>query len=59
MPARHEAEVAFDRWVRKVLQARHAAALREPLPEALLRLLDATDQAERALGGVGALEPAR
>jgi hypothetical protein len=60
MPVRHETEAVFDRWVREALQTRYAPALREPLPEALLRLLDATDREECTLGdGTGALERVR
>lgn len=44
MRTRHEAvEAMFDRWVREALRERYAPALCEPLPEALLRLLDAAD----------------
>ncbi len=43
MQTRHEAEAVFDRWVRDTLHERYASALREPLPAALLHLLDAAD----------------
>ena len=44
MQARHEANPMLDSWMRAALRERFAPALREPLPEALLRLLD---EAER------------
>ena len=44
MQTRHETETTmFDRWVREALRERYAPALREPLPEALMHLLDAAD----------------
>lgn len=60
MPDRPDAKAAFDRWVRRSLQERYAPALREPLPEALLHVLDATDRAACALGdAAGIVEPVR
>ena len=44
MPVRSETEAIFDRWVRSILRERYAPTLREPLPEALLRLLDTMDR---------------
>ncbi len=44
VPVRYEAEAMFDRWVHSILRERYAPTLGEPLPEALLRLLDAVDQ---------------
>jgi hypothetical protein len=41
---RDEAEAALDRWVREALRERFALALREPLPETLLHLLDASER---------------
>ncbi len=32
-------EAAVDRWIERSLRERYAAALREPVPEALLKLL--------------------
>ncbi len=43
MLTRHEAETMLDRWMRATLRERYAPALREPLPEALARLLDDAD----------------
>ncbi len=40
MQARRDAETMLDRWMRSALRERYAPALREPLPEALFRLLD-------------------
>lgn len=40
MQARHEAETMLEHWMRLALRERYAPALGEPLPEALLRLLD-------------------
>ncbi len=44
MQARHEAETMLDRWMQATLRERYAHALREPLPEALVRLLDSADR---------------
>ena len=44
MPVRPETEAIFDRWVRSILHERYAPTLREPLPEALRRVLDAADR---------------
>ncbi len=33
-------DVAFDRWLRNSLRREYAAIQREPVPDALLRLLD-------------------
>lgn len=52
MPVRDETEAVLDRWMRGILHERYTPTLREPLPEALLRLLDAADQAGRACGEV-------
>ncbi len=43
MQTRDETEMVFDRWVQGTLQEQYGNALREPLPEALLRLLDAVN----------------
>ncbi len=43
MQSRHEMETVFDRWVQDALRERYERALREPLPEMLLRILDTVD----------------
>lgn len=43
MQTRREVETMFDRWIREILRERYTAALREPLPEAMTRLLDGVD----------------
>jgi hypothetical protein len=43
MQSRHEMVTVFDRWVQDALRERYEPALREPLPEMLLRILDAVD----------------
>ncbi len=40
MHPQNDMEAVFDRWVRDALQERFALAPSEPLPEALLRLLE-------------------
>ena len=44
MQTRHEAEAMLDRWMRATLRDKYAPALREPLPETLMRLLDSADR---------------
>ena len=44
MLTRHEAETMLDCWLRTTLRERYTPALREPLPEALARLLDDADR---------------
>ena len=44
MQTRHGAEAMLDRWMRATLRDRYAPALREPLPETLMRLLDDADR---------------
>lgn len=43
MQTGREMEAVFNRWVHEALRDRYAPALREPLPDVLLRLLDGAD----------------